>query len=476
MRAALGLGLLLLAPIAHAEEAPAADAPTVRVVPLTQARDDTRLQAYLNQALAANPALDARNADVQASDADLLAARAQQWPQLSLNARYTHADGGRTIDIPTGQLLNPVYDTLNQYLEERGEPPQFPNISDQRIKFLRSHEQETKLTLNAPLIDVSLWANVDAKRALAGASRADREAYARSLVRELKRAYYGAVEAQAAVGILEASLAVLVENVRVSQALVDAGKATRDRVLRAEAERLDTVQQLDAARARAAQSKRLLNMLRAQPDDAPLELPTPAELPLPPSRDDDDIRTRPELRALDDNLLASQASERAARGASLPTLGIAADYGIQGEEYHFNDDAQFDTVSLVLRWQLWDAGTRRAQRRSARAQSAGLLSQREDLQRRLVLARRAAREDLDTARRAIDTGRARLEAAEEGFRIAERKRDAAALSQIEFLDAERTLREARLQLAINRCDALDRAAELELANASYALPATLTAP
>lgn len=444
------------------------------VAPLAHA-DDGALQQYLDQALRANPALAAQNQNVRASDFDVDAARAQQFPQLSLNARYTHSDGGRTIDIPTGQLLNPVYDTLNRFLAERGEPPQFPNVPDQSIALLREHEQETKLSLSAPLLAPELWANVDAKRALAGASRAQREAYARTLVRQLKSAYYGAVAATSAAGILEASEKLLAENVRVAQSLVDAGKATRDRVLRAQAEHLDTVQQLDAANVRAAQAQRLLNLLRAQPDDAPLNLPKPEDLRLP-ARAESAPRTRPELRQLDQNLHAAIAGERAARSASLPTLGIAADYGIQGEDYRVDSDSDFDTVSLVLRWQLWDSGSRSARRHHAAAQRAELEMRREDLQRRLELALRAANEDLASALRAVDTGSARVAAAEEGFRIAERKRDAAAISQLEFLDAERALRAARLQLAIARCDALDRDAELELANASYVLPDNLMAP
>lgn len=442
--------------------------------PLARA-DDVSLQQYLDQALHANPALAAQSQNVRASDFDLDAARAQQFPQLSFNARYTHSDGGRTIDIPTGQLLNPVYDTLNRFLAERGEAPQFPNVPDQSIALLREHEQETKLSLSAPLIAPELWAHVDAKRALAGASRAQREAYARTLVRQLKGAYYGTIEATSAAGILAASESLLAENVRVSQALVDAGKATRDRVLRAEAEHLDAVQQLDAARVRAAQAQRLLNLLRAEPDDTPLNLPQAEDLRLP-ARLESTPRTRPELRQLDQNLHAAIAGERAARSASLPTLGIAADYGIQGENYRVDSDSDFDTVSLVLRWQLWDSGARHAQRRHAAAQRAELELRRTDLQRRLELARRAASEDLATSLRAVDTGTARLAAAEESFRIAERKRDAAALSQLEFLDAERALRSARLQLAIARCAALDRDAELELANASYVLPDNLMAP
>src|SRR3546814_7973858 len=123
----------------------------------------------------------------------------------------------------------------------------------------------------------------------------------------------------------------------LSQSLVDNGKATRDRVLRAEAEHLDAVQQLDAARVRAAQAQRLLNLLRAEPDDTPLHLPQPEDLRLP-THAEPTPRTRPELRQLDQNLHAAIAGERAARSASLPTPGIAADYGIEGVDYRVDSD------------------------------------------------------------------------------------------------------------------------------------------
>lgn len=441
-------------------------------LPTLACAQDPLLKAYIDEALQANPALDAQQQGVRIAEANLAQTRARQWPELSANARYTRAEGGRTIDIPIGDLLNPVYDQLNR--QQLG-PPQFPHVDNQSIALLRPREQETKLSITAPLFAPQLWAQVDSQKALADASRESREAYARVLVREVKRAYYGAVQAQAAVGIVEASLTLLSENVRVSQSLLDNGKATRDRVLRAEAERLSAVQQLDAARAQADQARRLINVLRAKPDDAPLSLPAPESLGLPAPAAGT-AQLRPEIRQLDAGIKAASAGERAARDSFLPTLGLAADYGVQGVDYDFGPDADFGTISLVLHWSLLEAGGRSAQRSGAAAQSRQLRDQREDLERRLRLARRGAADDLGTSLRAVTTSLARLDAAEEAFRIAERKRAEAYLSQIEFLDAERALREARLSLALARCTALDRAAELELAEARYPLPEDLLGP
>ncbi len=433
------------------------------------AASDALLDAYIADALQGNPGLQARDHALDASRADADAARAQRLPELQLSARYSRADGGRTIDFPAGDLLNGVYGTLNQFLVDAGQAPRFPTIDNQSIALLREKEQETKLSVTAPLFAPALWANADAKTALWASSGAAREAHARVLVREVKRAYYGAIQADAAVQILQASEQLLAENVRVSEALVRAGKATRDRVLRAEAERLAIVQRLDSVRAQAAQARRFLNVLRDQADDAPLTLPSPEALPLPQAPAVE--ATRPELRQLDAAIDARDAARRAATAALLPTLALAGDYGIQGTDYRFDRDHDFSMVSLVLRWSLFDFGARNALRHKAISESEQLRAERRDLERRLALARSSASDDLGTALRAIVAAEARLAASDEGFRIAERKREAASLSQIEFLDSERVLTEARLNLVIARCSALDRAAELELATAAYPLSA-----
>lgn len=435
---------------------------------------DVLLDGYVAEALQRNPALQARTEQLEAQRHAAEAASARQWPSLAVNARYTRAEGGRTIEFPAGDLLNDVYATLNQQLIAQGEEPQFPTVQNQSIELLRAREQETKLSLTAPLYAPQLWAQADAQNALLGAGQAGREAYARTLVREIKRAYYGAVQAEAAVGILEASERLLTENVRVSEALVRAGKATRDRVLRAEAERLAVTQRLDAAQDQARAARRLLNVLRGAAIDDAVSVPQPDALQVA-AITEMRAEARPELRQLDRSIDAADAATRAARAASLPTLAFAGDYGIQGEEYELDNDHTFSSASLVVSWSLWDFGARTDERQRAAREAAQVRAERTDAERHFELLRLGAADDLSTARRAVDVAAARLLAAEEAFRIAERKRSAASLSLIEFLDAESALTEARLNLAVARCAAQDRAAELELANASYALPATFTA-
>ena len=67
------------------------------------------------------------------------------------------------------------------------------------------------------------------------------------------------------------------------------------------------------------------------------------------------------------------------------------------------------------------------------------------------------------ARDSLAAAQARADAARAAFRIASRKRDEGAASQIEFLDARNALTSAELNLAWTRLDVLERRAELDYA-------------
>lgn len=428
---------------------------------------------YVAEALVGNPGLAAQRAAVEAGAQAYELAKARRRPSLGLTARYTESRGGRTIELPTGDLLNPVYDFLNAQLVEQGQAPAFPTIGNEEIGLLQEQEQDTRLTLSTPIYSAALNANVRAQRSQYAAQTAERERAARDLVRAVRAAYYAAAQAEAGERILQASVALLREDVRVAESLVSAGKATRDRALRAEAEALAVEQQLDAQRSQRAQAVRLVNALRDAPIDAEVDLRVPESRPgqEPPLA----ASIRPELIQLDQSIAASDAAEQVAGASLIPSLAFAADAGYTDDDYEFSSETDVATASLVLTWTWFDFGQTRAAKAQAAAQTESLRAQRQELQRNLELERRAAEDDQATALRAVVSSEARLVAADEAFRIAQRKRDAGSLSQVEFLDAERALTDARLNVVIARYTALDRGAELERVYAAYPLPLELLA-
>jgi len=195
------------------------------------------VQRIVDDALAANLELRARGASVEQRIAALDQARARYLPVLDLAARYSVADGGRTIEFPVGDLLNPVYATLDEMLVANGQPARFPRVRNESIELLRSEEQETALVVEQPLYEPRLGPNVEASRQQLAGSQAELAALRARVVRDARTGYYRWLGTRQSAQVLDATRESADANLKVNQSLYDAGRITRDLVLRAEADR-----------------------------------------------------------------------------------------------------------------------------------------------------------------------------------------------------------------------------------------------
>jgi outer membrane protein TolC len=427
---------------------------------------------YVRMGLESNLALANQSLEAEKSLAARREARARFYPEVSLNARYTTNSGGREINIPTSQLLNPAYQTLNELLVDDHKSARFPPVGDNNIPFLRTHEQDTHLALRQPLYVPGLADSAAAARAGASATASGREALARELTRDITRAYLDTEKARSAAAIVDSSLVLLAENLRVNESLYGNGKITQDAVLRAKAEWLGARQhQLEAGNG-VAQAARYLNFLLNRPLDAAVEagsLPDVSVNALPvigtaAQATRQALSARPELQQLAHAEAAAEAQLRAARGTRLPSLSLGVDVGTQGADYGFGSNYNFVSGSLLFNWTLFDGSARSAAISRARLNAQQLRNQREQGESRIAL---EVQQSLDLLRVSIEslaTAGARAEAAHAAFRIASHKRDEGTISQVEFLDASNTLTSADLNLNWTRFDLLQRRADLTFAS------------
>jgi outer membrane protein len=453
---------VLLAPCRAAELEP--QRPVARVI-----------DEYVREGLRSNLALRAQTLEVERSTAALDAARARYFPEAAFAARYTRAEGGRVIELPLGDMLNPAYQTLNELLIAQGQQPRFPVVQDEVIPFLREREQDTRITLRMPLLAPAIPAAVRAQRELLGASEFARIAVARRLKRDIAVGYLDWLSARRTGGIVDASVALLNENLRVNDSLHRNGKITEDQVLRARAELLAVTQQAREARDGARQAQSYLNFLLNRPLDTPLEDADVTGEVSATTRALSELRAaalenRPELEQLRHVARATEAQVRVARADRWPTLSLGADGGIQGEEYEFGRGSNFATISLLLNWTFLDGGARRAAVREANAAARRTRTELESLTQQVQLEVQQSLDRLNTSADSLATAEARAEAARAAFRIASRKRDEGVISQVEFIDARSSLTSAELNLNVTRFEVLARQAELDYATAAGTLP------
>jgi outer membrane protein len=433
------------------------------------------IDEYVREGLQSNLALRAQSLEVERSAAALDEARARYFPEAALAARYTRAEGGRVIELPLGDALNPAYQTLNDLLVAQGQQPQFPVVQNEVIPFLREREQDTRVMLRMPLIAPVIPAAVRAQRELLGASEYARTALARRLKRDITVGYLDWLAASRSRGIVDASVTLLNENLRVNDSLHRNGKITQDQVLRARAELLAVTQQSREAQNGARQAQSYLNFLLNRPLDTPLEDADVTADVSATTRALTELRAaalenRPEIAQMRHAARASEAQVRAARADRWPTLSLGADGGIQGEEYEFGRGSNFATVSLLLNWTFFDGGARRAAVRQAHAAARRTQTDLESLTQQVQLEVQQSLDRLNTSADSLATAEARADAARAAFRIASRKRDEGAISQVEFIDARSSLTGAELNLNVTRFELLARQAELDYATAAGTLP------
>jgi len=230
-----------------------------------QAPLDEVMGQLVGEAIAANLELASADANVAQRLALLDQARARYLPAIDLNLRYSVADGGRDFEIPVGDLMNPVYASLNALLAASGQPAPFSPIANSTIPFLRKHEQESVLRLTQPLYDGRIGAAARGAAHEHEAARLGREALVTRLCRDVRQAYLRWLGARESIAILDATFDAARENQRVNESLYRNGKVTRDAVLRAETDVLEIEQQLAVANATERVAQNYVNLLRNQP-------------------------------------------------------------------------------------------------------------------------------------------------------------------------------------------------------------------
>ncbi len=432
------------------------------------------IDTYVEIGLAGNLALQQRSLDLERSLRALDEARGMFWPELRLEARYSRAGGGRQILFPVGDLMNPVYQTLNDILASQGQPAPFPTIENVEIPFLREREQDTRVRLLQPLYQPAIRHNYRLKGHLMAAEEAGLEAFRRQLARDIKVAYYDYLKAQRAVDIFASARGVVAENVRVNERLVQHAKATDEAVMRAQAEFFEVEQQqADAVRQRDL-ARSYVNFLLNRPLDTAIDAPAddapllavgyqPAALRPSESVAIEALARRHEVKQLDAAVLASGTAVDIQKSNALPGVALAFDLGMQGEDYGFAGDRSYYMASVVLQWKLFDGFQERARIQQARLDTRRLELQREELDDQIRLQVQDAMDNLEVARTSLVTAEQRLRAAREGYRRVARKYEEGMDNQVTLLDARDVWTRAELNLNITRYDVMIRLAELEFA-------------
>lgn len=437
---------------------------------LASGKAQEALDAYVSEGLESNLVLKQRNVSLEKATYALKEASGLFLPTVVLQAGYQTADGGRNIPLPIGDLLNPVYRTLNELTGSGG----FPEIENETINFLPRNYYDAHIRTTLPIINTDIRANKQIQEQQLKLSELDVAVYKRTLVKDIKVAYFNYLSALRAREVYGSALALAREGQRTNEKLVENGKGLPAYVLRSNSEVSEAEAKLTEAEAAVRNARGYFNSLLNRAEEAEIDTAFDQENALTQAAaalqaDSVASREREELASLSTAVGIRSTMLKMNRQFAVPKLNAFLDLGSQSEGFHFNGQTRYYMAGLQLEFPIFSGNRNRNKVQQARLDLQAAQLQLAQAQQQLELAHSVARRDLRSAWKNYQSAKSQLKAAQAYRRLITRGYQAGANSYLETVDARNQYTAARMALLVSTYQVLSAAAGLEREQASYPL-------
>lgn len=424
---------------------------------------DSVLNRYIAEGISSNLVLKQKHLSLANAINAMQQARSFYIPSIDFQTQYTTADGGRSIDLPVGDLINPVYATLNQLTGQN----QFPQIKNEQIHFLPRNYYDARLRVSVPILNATLRNNILIKEKQAEISELEIKVYLRELIKEIKVTYYNYQSLRQSADIHLASVELARESRRTNERLVEAGKGLHAYVLRSEAEVTQSEAQYRSASLRAKSLQRYFNALLNRPADSEIEIESNGAISIEMLIPEADAAGREELESLKEVIGLRERILRMNQQETLPALSGFADLGSQAEQLRFNKQSLYYLIGLQFNLPIFSGGRQKLKIEEARREVEIAQLQEQYIREQLSASVEKALNDLLAAQFELESAEKQLEMAATYSRLIHRGYESGVNTYLETVDARAQLNSAQILVAINRFKFLSAAAVLEREAASF---------
>jgi outer membrane protein len=420
------------------------------------------LEAYVQEGLKSNLQLKQEQLNYERSVENLDVSKALFMPQVSALATYSLAGGGRKIQFPVGDLLNPVYTTLNQLTGSNS----FPQIENVNTQFLPNDFHDTKLRVIQNLFNPDIYFAYKAQKELITVQQAQKKVYENELKFSIASAYYQYMQSAEALSILNKTRSLLQELLRVNQKLVANAKATKDVVLNAEYEISKIDQQIAESDKNNQVAKSYFNFLLNRDLANEILQDSAISTSSIQAQSVKELTTqaldqRQEVKQLEGGLRANDQLVGLQKGSAYwPKLNAVGDIGYQGFQYKFDSPQQYYLVQFGLSWDLFKGGEKRTKIQQAKIDHRVMENKMEQLKKQIELQVIQAYYELETTKQATLSAESGVRSTEKSFQIIRNKYNEGQAILLEYLDAQNKLTTARLTRSINHYELLRKEAAL----------------
>lgn len=420
-----------------------------------QAQHSPILEEYVQEGLKNNLALKQENLEIQKMLENIQQAKALFYPRVTFAPTYSLAAGGRRLQFPVGDLLNPVYSTLNKLTQSSV----FPQIANVDELLAPNNFHDTKITVQYSIYNPEIQYNYLIQKTLLTAQEAKKKVYENELRYTIEGAYYQYLQAAEAIKIFGNAQKTLNELVRLNQKLVNNNVLTKDVVIGAEYEISKLNQQVAVATKNRETAKAYFNFLLNKELDAGIVVDSTNLSPSTSYESLDKLSTsalqnRQELNQLDQSILASKtAITLQEKAAKRPSVFIGGNTGFQGFGYTFSQQA-YGIAQLGLTWDLFKGYERKSKIQGAKIQTELLKTKKLEVEKQIELQVTQAFLELQATRENLRLVQDGVNKAENYFRVIDSRYRNNNVLYIEWVKAQNEVVTAQLQQSLARFDVL----------------------
>jgi outer membrane protein TolC len=410
------------------------------------------LDKYVEIGIKNSIVLQQKNISLDKAVYSLKEANSLFFPSINLKGDYQSGEGGRQIAIPLGDMLNPVYGTLNQLTMSNS----FPQISNVETNFFPKNFYDVKLRTSMPIINADLFYNRDIQKQQIKISEFEIEIYKKELSKNIKVAYYQYLSAAKAISVYENAIKVAQEAKRINEKLLNNGKTVKAYVLRAESEIQNLQSKITNSKQQEKNAQLYFNFLINASNDQVIDTLGSTELGEENIKNylvsDLAISDRAELKAINQSISILSTVNNMNKNYWLPKLNGFIDLGSQASDWKYNDRSRYYFLGLQLDIPIFTGGSHLYKIKKSKLDVELQKSQLTYVQQQLNLSANVAKNSIKSHYQNYQSAVQQTTAAKAYLDLIDRGYKEGINTFIETLDARNQLTISQIQELISKYD------------------------
>ncbi|HMQ07058.1 MAG TPA: TolC family protein [Saprospiraceae bacterium] len=390
-------------------------------------------------------------------------AKSANYPSVDFLTNYFLAGGGRTVDFPAGDLLNPVFSTLNQIVGS----DEFPMLQNERILLNPHNFYDTRIRTSYPIYYPEIKHEKNIRNKQVEISKLLTEQAYHELARNIKVGYFQYLQGLESVKIYENALELAEENLRINTSLFKNDKINRTSLIRSENEIVKINSLLEVAKQKKYHAAAYFNFLIHRERDAPIEEDNFTEIPNTSYFNPEFLDHREELKQLRLSKDINNEVISIQKSLKLPRINAFLDLGSQGFDFEVSRNSFYYFFGIGVEWNLFNSNKNNHKIKQAQLDDQILQTQILQTEEIMTIQLISAWHTYQSSLSTYEAHASQKIAAEKYLNDMTRMYKEGKILFIELLDAQTQLFNIKMETNLSLFDTWSKAAEIEYLLRAY---------